>query len=126
MSLETPTPGSGRLRAWGFLLPALLWTAAFFVMPLVIMGVYSLWKRVGSRLVTDYSLANYEKFFAKSYLFQSLINSLEVTVLVTVISVLLAYPFAYILAEKVPAALAAHGTDPRDLALLDLVRGAFL
>lgn len=103
MSLETPTPGSNRLRAWGFLLPALLWTAAFFVMPLVIMGVYSLWKRVGSRLITDYSLANYEKFFAKSYLFQSLINSLEVTFIVTVISVLLAYPFAYILAEKVPA-----------------------
>lgn len=100
---DTPGPASERLRAWGLLLPALIWTIAFFVLPLVIMFVYSLWQRVGSKLVTDVSLANYEKFFAKSYLVQSLTNSLEVTAIVTIVSVILAYPLAYILAEKVPA-----------------------
>ena len=105
MSATVPGPASERLRAWGLLLPALAWTAAFFVLPLAIMAVYSLWKRVGNRLITDISLGNYEAFFAKSFLLQSLINSLEVTVLVTVISILLAYPFAYILAEKVPERL---------------------
>ena len=102
MSSSFPRPASDRVRAWGFLFPALAWTAAFFVLPLLIMAVYSLWKRVGNRLITDISLSNYEAFFAKSFLFQSLINSLEVTVLVTAISIILAYPFAYILAEKVP------------------------
>jgi spermidine/putrescine transport system permease protein len=95
-------PGRGKAGAWGLLLPALLWTLAFFAMPLVIMGVYSLWQRVGTKLVTEPGLGNYEKFFAKSFLFQSLVNSIEVTVVVTLISILLAYPLAYILAEKVP------------------------
>ena len=102
MISEFPRSVSERIRAWGLLLPALLWVAAFFVMPLVIMAVYSLWQRAGTKLITDVTLANYEKFFAKSYLLQSLMNSLEVTAIVTIISVILAYPLAYILAEKVP------------------------
>jgi ABC-type spermidine/putrescine transport system permease subunit I len=97
------SPGSWRAAAggWGFVLPALLWTVAFFAMPLAIMGLYSLWQRVGMKLVTDFTTVNYENFFAKSFFFQSLVNSLEVTAIVTVVSILLAYPLAYILAEKV-------------------------
>ncbi len=102
MSTEVPGSSRGQARAWGLLLPALLWTVAFFAMPLVIMGLYSLWQRVGTKLVTDFTIANYGKFFAKSFLFESLVNSVEVTLIVTVASILLAYPLAYILAEKVP------------------------
>jgi len=91
------------IKAWGFLGPALLWTGAFFVAPLGIMALYSVWRRVGGRLVTEFSLTNYQNFLAKSALLQSLLNSVEVTVVVTVISVLLAYPLAYILATRVPA-----------------------
>ncbi len=95
-------PTRNRAQAWGFLAPAVLWTAAFFVMPLVIMLLYSVWQRVGMRLVRDFTLVNYEKFFAKSFFVQALVNSVEVTMIVTVVSVLLAYPLAYILAERVP------------------------
>ncbi len=102
MSTEVPGSSRGQARAWGLLLPALLWTVAFFAMPLVIMGLYSLWQRVGTKLVTDFTIANYGKFFAKSFLLESLVNSVEVTLIVTVASILLAYPLAYILAEKVP------------------------
>jgi spermidine/putrescine transport system permease protein len=102
VSTEAPGSSRGQARAWGLLLPALLWTVAFFAMPLVIMGLYSLWQRVGTKLVTDFTIANYGKFFAKSFLFESLVNSVEVTLIVTVASILLAYPLAYILAEKVP------------------------
>ncbi len=102
MSSMFPRPASERLRAWGMLLPALAWTSVFFVLPLVIMAVYSLWKRVGNKTVTDISLGNYEKFFAKSFLYESLINSVEVTVVVTLTSIVLAYPLAFILAERVP------------------------
>ena len=80
----------------------MLWTAAFFAAPLAIMGLYSLWRRDGMRLVYDIGLGNYENFFAKPALYTSLINSIEVALIVTVISILLAYPLAYILAEKVP------------------------
>ncbi|MGF1630674.1 MAG: ABC transporter permease [Kiloniellaceae bacterium] len=102
MSGRSPRQWSEHARAWGLLLPALLWTAAFFLAPLVIMALYSLWQRVGTRLVTQFTLENYESFFAKGFLLQSLVNSIEVTLIVTVISVLLAYPLAYILAERVP------------------------
>ncbi len=92
----------GRAWAWGLLLPAVLWTVAFFAMPLAIMGLYSLWRRAGMELVTDLTIANYGNFFAKAFFFRSLVNSLEVTLIVTVVSILLAYPLAYILAEVVP------------------------
>ena len=100
MGAEGPT--RNRAQAWGFLAPAVLWTAAFFVMPLVIMLLYSVWQRVGMRLVREFTLVNYENFFAKSFFVQALVNSVEVTVIVTIVSVLLAYPLAYILAERVP------------------------
>jgi len=102
--MKDRTPGLlGReARVWGFLLPALLWTLAFFAAPLAIMGLYSLWQRKGMTLVKEVSAANYQTFFAKSYYFDSLMNSIEVTLIVTLISILLAYPLAYILAEKVP------------------------
>lgn len=94
---------ANRRLAWGLLLPALLWTLAFFAAPLVIMGMYSLWQRVGMKLVQTWTTHNYQQFASKSFLFESLVNSLEVTATVTIISILLAYPLAYILAERVPA-----------------------
>ena len=72
-------------RRWAYIGPALLWTLAFFVLPLLIMTLYSFWQRVGGKLVTDYSLANYERFFAKDYFLKALTNSLEVTLLTVVI-----------------------------------------
>ena len=46
---------------------------------------------------------NYVRFFTDPSLFRGLIVSLEITALVTVISVLLAYPLAWIIAMQVPA-----------------------
>ena len=94
---------ANRRLAWGLLLPALLWTLTFFAAPLVIMGMYSLWQRVGMKLVQTWTTHNYQQFASKSFLLESLVNSLEVTATVTIISILLAYPLAYILAERVPA-----------------------
>lgn len=48
------------------------------------------------------TLNNYAQFFTNPSYYRAMINSLEVTALVTVISILLAYPFAWILAEQVP------------------------
>ena len=100
--MSTPRQIREQARAWGLLLPAFLWTFAFFLAPLVIMALFSLWQRVGTRLVTDLTLRNYQAFFSKGFLLESLVNSVEVTLIVTLVSVLLAYPLAYILAERVP------------------------
>jgi spermidine/putrescine transport system permease protein len=88
------------LRPWYFAGPATLWTVAFFVLPLAAMAVVSLWTLEGQS--TDFSLANYRQFFANPSYYRAMINSLEVTAIVTVVSVLLAYPLAWILAQGVP------------------------
>jgi spermidine/putrescine transport system permease protein len=84
--------------AWALVSPALAWTLLFFVLPLLVMAAVSLTAHIGGGLTTG----NYTQFFANPAYFQAMVNSLEVTALVTLISVLLAYPFAWILAEVVP------------------------
>jgi spermidine/putrescine transport system permease protein len=87
-----------RRIAWASVTPALLWTLVFFAVPFAAMGVASLFPQGGQ----GPSLANYAQFFTNPSYWRALVNSLEVTAIVTVISILLAYPFAWILAFVVP------------------------
>ena len=87
-----------RSLAWALVTPALAWTALFFVLPFLAMAMVSL----TSHETSEASLDNYAQFFANPSYRQAMVNSLEVTLIVTVISVVLAYPFAWILAERVP------------------------
>ena len=80
----------------------MLWIVAFFAVPLCIMIVYSFWRRIGTSLSTEFTTANYERFFSQPALTKALVNSLEVTSITVVASTLLAYPLAYILAYQVP------------------------
>lgn len=89
---------SGRALPWALVTPALGWTLLFFVLPFVAMAVSSLTAHEGG----GFTLSNYSQFFANPSYWQAMVNSLQVTAIVTVISVLLAYPFAWILAEQVP------------------------
>jgi spermidine/putrescine transport system permease protein len=90
---------AGKTRiAWASVTPALLWTVVFFAVPFAAMGVASLLPKAEGGL----SLANYAQFFTNPSYWRALVNSLEVTAMVTVISILLAYPFAWILAFVVP------------------------
>jgi spermidine/putrescine transport system permease protein len=82
---------------WALVTPALAWTLLFFATPFLAMGVLSLTLQDGSA-----SVANYSQFFTNPSYFRAMTNSLEVTGLVTIVSVALAYPFAWILAEQVP------------------------
>jgi spermidine/putrescine transport system permease protein len=91
-----------RLKPWLFVGPALLWTAAFFILPFAAMGVVSLWTQTGPGRAASLSLANYAQFFANPSYFRAMVNSLEVTAIVTGLSIVLAYPLAWVLAERVP------------------------
>ena len=101
--MTAPAPRSaGVFRGWAFVGPAVLWTLAFFIVPFVMMVCYSLWQRAGTELVRSWSLDNYTGFLDKPHFVAGLQNSLEITVLVTAVSILLAYPLAWIIAERVP------------------------
>jgi spermidine/putrescine transport system permease protein len=76
----------------------LLWTLVFFVVPFIAMAVTSLQPKGAD----GFSFASYTQFFTNPSYWRALTNSLEVTLIVTFFSVLLAYPFAWILAFVVP------------------------
>ena len=93
-----------RLLAWATA-PALAWTALFFILPLLAMAAVSLTRRERGQTVDLLTLDNYRAFFAQGggVFLQALWNSVEVTLTVTALSVLIAYPIAYVLAYRVPA-----------------------
>jgi spermidine/putrescine transport system permease protein len=92
-----------RRQAWGFLAPALLWTAAFFILPFLGMVALSFAKMAGREVVPGLDPGNYARIFTDPVMLGALWNTLEITVVVTVISVVLAYPLAAIIAFRVPA-----------------------
>lgn len=102
LMLPDPLENAERRKSWFLVAPALLWTLAFFVVPFAIMAAVSFATHQGRTLVYSWSLENYAAFFEKAYLLKGLVVSLEITFTVTVISVLLAYPLAWIIAERVP------------------------
>ena len=66
-------------------------------------GLRQFLDRQGSFTAGSWTVQNYVKFFTRDYLLTALVNSIEVTLITTIVSVLLAYPFAYVLAFQVPA-----------------------
>lgn len=92
-----------RRLAWGLLAPALLWTAAFFLLPFLGMVALSFAQMEGRQIVHGFDAGNYVRIFTEWPMLKALLNSLEITAAVTVISILLAYPLAAIIAFRVPA-----------------------
>jgi spermidine/putrescine transport system permease protein len=86
-----------RLAPWVAVGPGLLFTFVFFVLPFAVMFMISL-RADGA----GFTFANYAQFFTNPSYHRAMVNSLEVTAVVTVVSVLLAYPFAWILCEIIP------------------------
>ncbi|QPM92236.1 ABC transporter permease [Pseudooceanicola algae] len=90
------------LRGWGFAAPALLWTLAFFVVPFAVMAAMSLATLEGRTLIWGLHFDNYRALAEKAYLWRAVLVSVEITLTVTLLSVCLAYPLAWIIAFRVP------------------------
>lgn len=91
----------GRAPGAWFAAPAVLWTLAFFVLPFMVMALVSLSPAPGSE-AAGLSLDNYAAFFERPHFRGAMVNSLAVALTVTALSVVIAYPFALVLAEVVP------------------------
>lgn len=91
-----------RRLGWGLVAPALAWTVGFFVLPFAAMVGLSFARMEGRAVVPTFDFGNYARFFSEWALFKALLNSLEITLVVTVVSVVLAYPLAAIIAFRVP------------------------
>ena len=92
-------------RSLGFrilvlLSPSLLWLIIFFVLPLVIVFIYSFLKRGPyGDIRWEFNLQNYVRFFDPLYL-KIFLRSFKIAAITTVICFLLGYPMAYWLATR--------------------------
>lgn len=102
MPIRRSIEALGRRRAIWLAAPALVWTIAFFGLPLLTMVGLSFWQRTDAGLEAAWTFANYQSFFARPAFVEAAVNSLEIASLVTVLSVALAYPLAWIIAVEVP------------------------
>ncbi|MGR3494834.1 ABC transporter permease [Citreimonas sp.] len=93
---------SEQAQGWGFVAPALIWTLAFFVVPFLVMGAMSLAVLDGRTLVWGLHPDNYVELATRAYLWRAVLVSVEITLTVTIVSILLAYPLAWIIAFRVP------------------------
>ena len=87
-------------RGWAFSGPALAYTTLFFLAPMALVLVYSLFRRLGATLDTTISLANYERALGTAAFRSALWNSIEVAVITVVVSTAIAYPVAYLIAYR--------------------------
>lgn len=87
---------------WGFIAPAMIWTFLFFVVPFVLMVAMSFATLEKRTLNWGFHLDNYVELFSKAYLAKAIFVSLEITLTVTAVSIVLAYPLAWIIAFRVP------------------------
>lgn len=85
--------------------PGLGFLLLFFIAPFLAMALNSLGQVADEGVRPLVGLQNYQQFFVNEPYWRAMTNSLEVTTMVVVISVLLAYPFAWIIAECVPERL---------------------
>ncbi|HSB53495.1 MAG TPA: ABC transporter permease [Gemmatimonadales bacterium] len=88
------------LQAWSLLAPGTAWLLVFFLVPILIMFVYSLMLRgVYGGVERGWTLAHYQRFFDPLYL-QILNRTLVWSVAATVICLLMGYPVAYLIARS--------------------------
>jgi putative spermidine/putrescine transport system permease protein len=81
-----------RADRWSALaVPAILFLAAFFLVPLVAMGVRSVTDPPGA------GLSNYEQFFSQTASVRVLINTFWIALIATVACLLVGYPYAYLM-----------------------------
>ncbi len=88
-----------RLRALGILSPCILWIGLFFLLPLLLMGVYSFLERgLYGGVTWVFTWENYARFLDPLYL-RILLRTLRIAFTTTVILLLIGYPMAYRIAR---------------------------
>jgi len=88
-----------RRTGWGALTPPVAWLTAFFFVPMLVVFIYSFATRTaGGGVVLGLSVENYERIGESGLYLWAALRSLRIAVVVTIATLLLAYPVAYYLA----------------------------
>lgn len=82
------------------LLPGLVYSWVFFVVPLLILFRYSFNRNLGiGKMETTFTMENYVGFFSDSFYLKVLADSFKIAIVVCIIVILVSYPLAYYLAR---------------------------
>lgn len=92
---------SEALRGFALLSPTLFVVVAAMAVPLALMVAYSFWSQSYVTLDTSFTLKNYQDVFSREIYRVLFLRSVAISALVTLVTVLLAYPIAYFVAFDV-------------------------
>ncbi len=113
MAVETSTTGNAAAsgggisvnaetrRGFTLLSPTLILMIVALGFPIVALVGLSFWTQSGMQMTPDFSWINYETFFEKKIYPLILWRSIQISALVSFVTILLAYPAAYFVAFKV-------------------------
>ncbi len=85
---------------WGFV-PIGAMLVGIFLVPLTIMVLYSFWRVEGIRVIPDWTLRNYENLFGTGLYGRVLLKTFLISLLVTIMTIAIGYPFAFYLVRHV-------------------------
>jgi spermidine/putrescine transport system permease protein len=92
-----------RLEVLGLLSPSLLWLGIFFVLPFVIIVIYSFLTRgTTGNVVWRFNIQNYIRLFSDSIYLQVFARSVWIGFLTTLGCLLLGYPLALFIVQRTP------------------------
>jgi putative spermidine/putrescine transport system permease protein len=74
---------------------------AFLIVPLIMVGIVSLYRPTGTGYVPELNLSSYVRFFTDPNIYGILLSTLANSAIVTVMAFILAYPVAYFLTMKI-------------------------
>jgi spermidine/putrescine transport system permease protein len=97
---EMAGTGPSRKLFLGFIPIGILFSF-FFLVPLIVMILYSFWKMDGFRVVPTWTLENYQAFVGFNAYTRVLLKTFGISLAVTVLCLLAGYPFAYFLVRHV-------------------------
>jgi len=92
---------SESVRGYTMLSPTFLAMVLGLAMPLVVLFTLSFWLQEYLDFIRTFSFANYFEFFQKPIFGKLLLKSIRISGLVTIVTVLLAYPMAYFIAFRI-------------------------
>ena len=99
------SPGTRKFLQYGLILPLVLWLFMFLIVPYVNLLVNSFWKNGAFKVEHTFTLENYIKFFTSgtgtNRPVMVLLDTLRISAIVMVCSILISFPIAYFINFKV-------------------------
>ncbi|HET7335234.1 MAG TPA: ABC transporter permease [Rhizomicrobium sp.] len=92
---------SDALRGYALLTPTMIVMVVALAAPLILLALYSVWTQDGFAVDKTFTLTQYATAFGRENYRALFYRSLEISSIVTLVTVLMAYPMAYFVAFRV-------------------------